>query len=188
LLRKIEEFDKCVAIAGFKNVKITDINELLRRVRKKLKYVHAQFFDARLVASKDHLYFAALNALKAFENGTNRSRDMAIEALLYATAQRQIRNAVDIIGITQNSNDVAVLTITETEQQAYDALETISELLSGSRDDAVLKMTEEKFDDIKRLFRISDRELEANLVGEGFEKKALIDLVLEHVALLATDH
>lgn len=188
MLRKVEEFDKCVAIAGFKNVKINDIDEFFRNIRKKLKYAHAQFFDAKLVASRDHLYFAALNSLKAFENGSNRSRDMAIEALLYATAQRQIRNAVDIIGITQNSNDVAVLIITSTEQQADDALETISELLSGLRNDAVLELTEEKFDDIKRLFRISDMELEANLVEEGFEKKALVDLVVEHVALLAAEH
>ena len=188
MLRKVEEINKCVAIAGFENIKVNDVDEFLRRVRKKLKHVHAQFFDARLVASKDHLYFAALNVLKAFENGSNRSRDMAIETLLYVTAQRQIKNALDIIGIDQNSNDVAVLIIAETEQQADDALETIAELLSGSRNDAVLELTEEKIDDIKRLFRISDIELEANLVGEGFQKKALIDLVVEHVALLATNH
>ena len=188
MLRKVEEFKKCVAIAGFKNVEINDIDEFLRNVRKRLKHAHAQFFDAKLVASKDHLYFAALNSLKAFENGSNRSRDMAIETLLYATAQRQIRNAVDIIGMTQNSNDVAVLIITETEPQADDALDKISELVSGSRDDAVLELTEEKFDDIRRLFRISDMELEAKLVGKGFEMKALVDLVVEHVALLATDH
>lgn len=188
MFRKVEEFDKCVAIAGFENVKVNDVDEFLRRVHKKLKHVHAQFFDARLVASKDHLYFAALNVLKAFENGSNRSRDMAIETLLYATARRQIRGALDVIGIDQDSDDVAVLIIAETEQQANDALETIAELLLGSRNDTVLELTKEKIDDIKRLFRISDMELEANLAREGSKKKALIDLVVEHVALLATDH
>ena len=185
--KKVEEFDKYIAIAGFRNVKIDNINDFFTSVRKKLETVQVQFFDAKLVASKDHLYFSALNALKAFESKLNRSKSLAVETLLYASAQRQIRNAVDMIGINPNSTEVAVLIITEMRQRAEAALEIVSELISAQRDDEVLELTDEKFADIKKLFAISDVELEAKLARKGFQKEALVDLVIEHVALLATE-
>lgn len=188
MLKKVEEFNKHIAIAGFRNVKIDNIDEFFRNVRRKLKTVHVQFFNAKLVASKEHLYFATLNALKAFASRLNRSKSLAVETLLYASAQRQIRNAVDMIGINPNSRDVAVLIIAETRQQVDAALESVSELMSAQRDDDALELTDEKFVHIKKLFGISDIELEAKLTKEGFQKEALVDLVIEHVALLATEH
>lgn len=188
MFKKVEEFDKFIGIVGLRNVKIENVDDFLRNVRREVKTVQVQFFDAKLVASRNHLYFAALNALKAFESKLNRSRNLAVEALLYASAQRQIRNAVDIIGINSNSTEVAVLMIAKRRQEADAALETVSKLILGQRDDDVLELTEEKFDDIKKLFGISDMELEAKMVRKGFQKEALVDLVIEHVALLATEH
>lgn len=184
---KMEETDKYITIAGFRNVKIDNVNEFFKIVQKKLENIEVQFFDAKLVASKDHIYFAALNALTAFENRLNRSKRLAIEVLLYASAQRQIKNAVDMIGINPNSTEVAVLIITKTKQQAETALEKVSELISGLRDDAVLELTDRKFAGIKKLFEISEMELEAKSTRKGFKKEELIDLVIEHVALLATE-
>jgi hypothetical protein len=58
--------------------------------------------------------------------------------------------------------------------------------MMGERDDSVLELTNGKVKGVKGLFGISDLELEAKLEKEGFEKEALIDLVIEHMALLAT--
>jgi len=58
--------------------------------------------------------------------------------------------------------------------------------MSGERDDKVLELTDEKFEGIKRLFGVSDLEIEAKLRGKGLEKEALVNLIIEHVALLAT--
>ncbi|MFQ5999862.1 MAG: KEOPS complex subunit Cgi121 [Candidatus Bathyarchaeia archaeon] len=186
MTKKLEGFNKHFAIAGFRNVKIKDVNRFLEDVRREVKEAHVQFFDARLIAGQQHLYFAVLNAMRAFEKKLNISSNLAVEALLYASAQRQIRKAVDMLGIKPDSSQVAVLVIAETRQGADLALETISELMSGERDDHVLELTDEKFEGIKKLFGVSDLEIEAKLRGEGFEKEALIDLVIEHVALLAT--
>lgn len=187
MIRRIEEFDKYIVTAGFRNVRIENVDGLLKDVRRKLETVQVQFFDAQLIASPDHLYFAALNALKAFNSGLHRSKSLAIEALLYASAQRQIRNAVDMIGISSGTTEVAVLIVTETRHEASTALETVSGLLSGQRDDDVLELTEEKSIGIKKLFGISDVELEAKTARRAFQKDALVDLVVEHVALLATE-
>jgi KEOPS complex subunit Cgi121 len=186
LTKKVEGFKKYVAIVGFRNVKIKDVNSFLECVRREVREAHIQFFDAKLIAGQQHLHFAALNALKAFEKKLNISSSLAIEVLLYASAQRQIRKAVNMLGIKPHSSQIAVLVIDETKRGADVALEAVSKLISGERDDHVLELTDEKFVGVKKLFSVSDLEIEAKLRKEGLEMEALVDLVIEHVALLAT--
>jgi len=186
LTKRLGDVNKYVAIAGFRNVKIKDVNYFLERVRREVGEAHVQFFDAKLIASQQHLYFAALNALKAFEKKLNISNSLAIEVLLYASAQRQIKKAVDMLGIKTHSSQVAVLVIADAKRGADIALEAVSGLISGERDDYVLELTDEKFEGVKKLFGVSDLEIEAKLRKEGLEREALVDLVIEHVALLTT--
>ncbi|NIR87949.1 hypothetical protein GWO13_10525 [Candidatus Bathyarchaeota archaeon] len=188
MIKKLEDFNRYIATAGFKNVKIQDINSFFGVIRRKAGDAQVQLFDAKLIAGGEHLYFAALNALNAFKNKTNISKSVAVETLLYASAQRQIEKAVKLLGIKPESLQVAVLIVAETEQRAASTLEAVSKLIGGERDDSVLELTNRKVKGIKRLFGISDLELEAKLGKEDFEKEALIDLVIEHMALLATQH
>jgi KEOPS complex subunit Cgi121 len=175
-----------ITIIGFRNVKIENINTFLETFRIDNKNVQIQFFNAKYIASSEHLFFAALNALNSFDKKTNISNNLAVEALLYASAQRQITKAVKMLGIKQDSLEVAVLILTESISQKNEFLKLISNIISGERDDSVLDLTDEKFRNIKQLFEISDLELEAKLQKEGQEKQALIDLVIEHMALLGT--
>ena len=186
MIKKLKKFDRHLAIVGFRNVKIEGIDRFFSVVRSKAEDVHVQFFDAKLIAGWEHLYFAALNALNAFKNKTNISKSVAVETLLYASAQRQIKNAVELLGIKPKSSQVAVLIVAETKRIAASTLKAVSKLVTGERDDSVLELTNGKVKRIKGFFSISDLELDAKLEKEGFEKKALIDLVIEHMALLAT--
>jgi len=189
LTKKLEGsngYNRYIAIAGFKNVKIKDVNGFLEQVRREVREAHVQFFDAELIAGQQHLYFAALNALKAFERKSNISSSLAIEALLYASAQRQIRKAVDMLGIKEDSSQVAVLIMAKNRQGIDDCLKIVSRLMLGERNDDVLELTDEKIEGIKKLFGVSDPEIEAKLRRKGLEREALVDLVIEHVALLAT--
>ena len=188
MIKRIESFDKYVGIAGFKNVKIEDAKGFLDSIRKKTEGVSVQFFNANLIAGPEHLYFAALNALKAFESNLNISNSLAVETLLYASAQRQIRKAVELLGIKDESSEVAVLVLAETEDKVRETLEVISEFIQGIPDDDVTELSDEKIETIRELFGISDLELEAKLEKKGFEKEALINLVMEHMALLAIEH
>jgi KEOPS complex subunit Cgi121 len=185
VIKRIEVFNRYVAITGFRDVKIKDANSLLDLVREKTESTEVQFFDAELIAGWEHLYFAVLNALKAFENGLNISNNLAIEILLYASAQRQINKAVELVGIKSISSNIAVVVLAGTEFKVDKALETVSHLILGKRNDSVLELTNEKFDGIKKLFCISETEMNAKLEKKGMEKRALTNLVIEHVALLA---
>jgi len=188
LLKQIEEFGKHVTIAGFRNVRIKDIEEFFKAMRKeKPSSVEIQFFDAKFVATWQHLYFAALNALTAFKNRENISESLAMESLLYASAQRQIRKAMKLLGIKPSSSEIAVLIIGEKLESVRSALSLVSKQVKAKRDDTVLELSKEKVADIQEIFVISDVELETVMKKGGLEK-VLADLVIERMALLATQH
>lgn len=184
MIRKVEGFGRYVAIRGFRDVHIVDVECFLTSVRQTVGDAVVQFLDAKLVAGWEHLYFATLNALKAFDNQTNISKNLAVECILYASARRQIKAAFEVIGIRENLSTIAVLIIADSEEIAAKALKRVENLISGKHDDSVLDLTKKKTVSIKALFGISDMELGTKLeVDEG---KALSELVIEHIALLVT--
>ena len=188
MLKYIEEFGKHVAIFGFRNVKIKDIEEFFKMARKeRSSSVEIQFFDAKFVATWQHLYFAALNALTAFKNRENISESLAMESLLYASAQRQIRKAMNLLGIKPSSSEIAVLIIGEKLESVSSALSLFSKQVKAERDDTILRLSEEKVAGIQKVFVISDVELETVMKKDCLEK-TLTDLVIERMALLATQH
>jgi len=185
-IKKLEGYDKFLAIAGFKDVRVRDLDAFFRLVKETTGGACVQFFDARLIAGWEHLYFAALNASNAFRNKLNISNSLAVEILLYASAQRQIKEAVRLLGLKPQSRQIAVLVLTESRERVASTLETVSEILGGKRDDSVLELTHEKVEGIRELFGITDVELGAKLEKKGLDSRALTDLVIEHGALLTT--
>lgn len=183
LLKYLKEFDKFLIIAGLKHVKIDDAKALFTQLRRAPK-PQIQIFDANCVASQQHLFFAALNALKAFQDKLNISSSLAVEALLYASGQRQIQKSVDMLGIKPMTHNVAVLIIADSEDEAIETLNKISNTIDGKFDDSVIEVTAEKYASLKRLFRISNREIEAKTERKNSEKEALIYLIIERGALL----
>ncbi|NWF87215.1 hypothetical protein HXY32_05340 [Candidatus Bathyarchaeota archaeon] len=186
MLKHIREFDRHILITGFKNVKIRNPTEFLKKIQKeKLSSVEIQFFDAQYVASWQHLYFAALNALTAFKNRGNISKSLTVETMLYASAQRQIRKAMELLGITPKTSRIAVLIIAEKPKNVESTLQIISMFTNKQHDDAVLELTEEKKVIIQKAFGISDVELKT-VMKKGSLESTLTNLVIERMALLTT--
>lgn len=178
-----EVLGKYLIVEGFKNVKIRyDIDEFLSLIRSKAGSCHIQVLDASLVAGFEHLYFAVLNALKSFEAGLNISRSLAVEVLLFASGQDQIRRAIEILGVKPSSCNVALIIVADNHGEAVSALNNISDFLGGERDQSVIELTEEKISTIVRKFNISEAELEASM--RGSLKDALKSVIIERAALL----
>jgi KEOPS complex subunit Cgi121 len=178
------DFDRYLGIQGIRNSKLNDVTAFLNRVRRRLTAPSIQFFNANLIAGQEHLYFAVLNALSAFKNNLNISATLSVETLLYASAQRQIKRAVEMLGVKPNTTDIAVLVIGKTEEEARAALHEILQMLSGEPDDKVLGLTDEKARKIQEAFKISDLALDTQMMRQGDRNEALVNLVLEHMALL----
>ncbi len=189
MLKVIQEFRKSLMITGFRTAGIKNTADFLKAVNaKKASAVEVQFLDATLVATWEHLYFAALNALMAFKNRENISKTLAMETMLCASAQRQITKATEQTGIKPTSTEIALLIIGNTDREVKSALAAIQARIHVEADDGVLEMSEEKAKAIVKAFGISDLELEAVRKNGEEEEKALVSLVIERMALLATQH
>lgn len=183
---KLDDFNRHMTIAGFREVKLKDVNRFFQAVKEKTDNVCVQFFDASLVAGWQHILFAALGALNAFKGKVNISSSLAMETLLYSSAQRQIKDAVKLIGIKPSSRHVAVLVLASTPREASNVLNVVSQRLGGERDDSVLELTDNKMASLRKLFQISTVELETKVQHREPGKQAFSDLVIEHMALLVT--
>jgi KEOPS complex subunit Cgi121 len=185
IIHVVEEA-KYVQITGFKNVEVKNAKELLRDVRNgKGTTVQVQFFNASIVATWEHLYFALLNALTAFRTKRNVSRSLAVEIVLYASAQRQIRKAIELIGVKAGCNDVAVVVVGETLGDVEASVSEASTLLNREPDERVLELSTAKALAIREAFAITEEELTV-VVKEGDANQALVDVVIERMALLST--
>jgi tRNA threonylcarbamoyladenosine modification (KEOPS) complex Cgi121 subunit len=186
MLKQIKEFEKYIIITGFKDVKIEDTEEFLKIINKEKPLgVEIQFFDASLIATWQHLYFAAINALTAFKNKMNISKSLAMETLLYASAQRQIKKTMEIMGIKPGMSEIAVLIIGEKPAMLKSALQVVLRHINAEQDDAVLGLSKRKNELIRKTFGVSEVELKTVMKKNDLEN-ALTSLVIERMALLAT--
>lgn len=71
----------------------------------------AVLFDPDLVCGPAHLLSAAEHAVRAFRNGTNRSKTLATEIILYAAGDRQISRAMRKMNPKDPEEPVAVVVI-----------------------------------------------------------------------------
>jgi KEOPS complex subunit Cgi121 len=186
MLKHIEEAGKYLEITGFRNLSIEDAEDFVKAARKGVpQSIWVQFFNAELVATWQHLYFAVLNALLAFKNKSNISKSVAMEAMLYASAQRQIRKAIELIGVKCASANVAVVVIGESAESVESVLSAVSKHVGKETNDSVLELSKEKLHSIREAFGITKTELETVMEKDN-DMDALVNLVIERVALLST--
>ena len=184
MLKQITEYNKYVEITGFRNIKIENTPAFLSILNKLLPGdIEIQFSDADFVASWEHLYFAIVNALTAFKNKRNISKSLAVETVLYASAQRQIKKAIDTIGVKPTTRNVAMIIIAENTNALKTGLSIVVQHLGIKPDETVLELSKTKIHLLRHAFDISDTELET---ATGDSNVVLVNFVIERVALLST--
>jgi tRNA threonylcarbamoyladenosine modification (KEOPS) complex Cgi121 subunit len=175
-----------VGITGFRNVNIADFKNFLEATRsEKPRDVWVQFFNAELVATWEHLYFAAVNALTAFKNKRGISKSLAMETMLYASAQRQITKALAQMGVKQGVSNVAVTAIGASRESVEAALAEVSKQVGAEPDESVLELQRGKVQGICEAFGITQKELDT-VMENGDAQRALVNKVAERMALLHT--
>jgi tRNA threonylcarbamoyladenosine modification (KEOPS) complex Cgi121 subunit len=186
MIKYIREHGKLFEITGFRNSQIANVKRFMDTLTKELPVdTEVQMFDADLIATWQHLFFAVLNALTAFKNKRNLSRSIGVETALYASSQRQIRKALSLIGLAPDSNNVAVIIIGKKIASIEAVKLLIEKKLNSKLDDAVLDLSDSKIKRIISAFQISSAEFNAVSSRDNYNQ-AVIDLVIERVALLST--
>src|SRR2546428_402220 len=124
--------------------------------------------DARSVFGRDHLESAVLHAIRAREERKMSSRSVAMEALLYAAGARQVQDAIQSVGLRQDTTAIGVVLF------GSPRVDDFIHDMGWSRDDRVLNA------DGKSLERLGISDREAKTVSD----RQQADLILEKVALL----
>lgn len=186
MFKRIEEFDKFVSIIGFRNVEIVNVDQFVEKIREATKPALVQIFDADCVAGFEHLFFATLNALRAFSQKNNISETVDMESLLYASGQRQIRKAIEMTGVKSGTSNVAVLILGDDRLKIQNGEKRVNGLIKGVRDDQVLEVkSQEKIHKLMKLFNITELELRSLSDRKAADYKMITKLIIERGALLA---
>ena len=170
---------KAVGVAGGV-AEIENVEELLQKVRK-VDGEHgtvSQLFDATRIAGKAHLVHASKLALIAQATKTNFASSLGIELMCWVAAERQINKVFDKVGLREDSEALAVLTVGDRPAQVRQALGALVLELGIERDDGVLEISPRKIPILSKIYSISKPALEISEVQK---------LVLERVSLLALE-
>ncbi|MEM4650058.1 MAG: KEOPS complex subunit Cgi121, partial [Candidatus Bathyarchaeia archaeon] len=153
---------------------------------KKVSDVEFQLLNLSLIAGKEHLYFSILNALHAFKNKKNFSKSLGVEILLYASAQKQIRNAIEIIGV-KPGQPIVLVAINSNKSKLEDFFFQASKFFITKIEDLnINELNDEKIQKIREAFKISEEEVKAIKVKGIPLQEILKKLIIERIALLST--
>jgi KEOPS complex subunit Cgi121 len=147
---------------------IRDIDEFLKKVAaiEKRHSITIQFFRADRIFGAEHLVSAAEKAVRSIENKTSMSKNLGMEIMLYAAAERQTSEALRNIGIFKGIAEMGLVVIGQVPKNIF-------EELGLERDDSVLDPEGKDYS----IFGITPEEIE--IIGDA----RVPELVLEKVAL-----
>ncbi|MEF8879932.1 MAG: KEOPS complex subunit Cgi121 [Candidatus Thermoplasmatota archaeon] len=156
---------------------ISDVEVFLKQVRNYFEKhgVSAQVFDADMIYGKNHLISAVKHAERAIENGANSADSLEMEVLLYASGERQLKNAIPKMGVKPGRGNIAFVLLKQKNTDISDKMiGKMLDVFKLKRNDKVL----EGDPYILKKFGIKDEELET------VSKDKYEDLILEKVALV----
>ncbi|MDR0887705.1 MAG: hypothetical protein LBM39_00760 [Candidatus Methanoplasma sp.] len=94
--------------------------------------------DPEMVCGKDHILSAVAHAERAFRNGTNRSKTLLTEIILYAAGDRQIGRATERMRPKPDTDEmVAVLLDIENPRIEEIGLERCDGIMDASESKAI---------------------------------------------------
>ena len=187
MIYEVSEFDKYLLVTVIEHVKISKVEEFLEELRRKSPETEVQVLRPDRVAGAEHLFFASLNALNAFNQKTNLCKGLPMEILLFASAQRQIKNAIEMLGLKDESTKFALVAVSNDKGKLKDLLEMVLSITEGKENDAALDIwSKKKMEELKKVYGISERELDATTSTKTCVEKALKNSIIERMAILLT--
>lgn len=157
-----------ITIHSYENNSIGDIPSFLKKINKITKtnedsIIQLLFTDN--ICGMSCLKQAITQAFKSFDENENFAKDKGLEICVRLSAQRQITEALKILGIKDNSNITVVYIDTNDNQ-----ISEVEKLLSNRNDDLI---EEYDLDNIVKVYGLDSNE---NIVQRLNEKIALLSL------------
>ena len=147
---------------------ITNISSLLKQVDEITSLKDdsiIQLMDTDYICGTNHLKQGISQAIKSFDEETNFANDKGLEICVRLSAQKQISEALKLLGIKEKGN-ITVVFINSSEEQ----INKISDLLNTQNDDLLEDFDEEQ---IRNAYHIKEN---VDIVDYLNEKIALLTL------------
>jgi len=154
---------------------IKDIDDFLQEVTSfsQDNNMVIQAFNADLIYGKNHLISAVDHAIRAMERKTNTTNSLAMEILLYAAGERQLKLAIPKMGVKKGVANIAFVIVHDKKRDERMVDELLKDL-SLKREDGILEGNE----DTLRAFSLNDQAIKT------VTKDKYGDLILEKVAMV----
>jgi len=118
--------------------------------------------DPAHVYGKDHIISAMMHAERAFRNGTNRSKTMLTETILYAAGERQISKALAKMKPKEGCEAMVAAT--------FGIKDLRLDMIEATEDDSMIACTPEKAE------RLGIDPLNIRLEDRALEMVAMMDI------------
>jgi tRNA threonylcarbamoyladenosine modification (KEOPS) complex Cgi121 subunit len=174
---------------GFRGSRVDDPQSVLQKLRRSADGVDLQLLRADRVAGKEHIIYAAWNAVDSFRSKDRRAKKLSMEFLLFASGEHQIIEAIKLLGVTTTNPELVVVGLSRATLDPVVLGKMVMKTVGGTPDDLVLEIdTPSKASNLKRAFHISETEIESSRMPGESEESVLKRLVIERSALLALEN
>lgn len=147
-----------------------------------------QFMRPDFIAGVEHLLSASENAVNAWNGEYMISRNLDIEVVLYASAQRQIDQAFEDMGTIDGLETVALVAIGDSSDEIERCI-ALAQRNVGRSKDPPFQMSKKRFKRICEHFNIPDTELDAIASSTSLQSRydALKKAVVSRVSMVALE-
>lgn len=174
---------------GFRDVQVDDPKKLLKALRNAFGKMELQLLRADRIADREHLLFAARNAVDSFKGKDRRTKHFSMEFLLFVSGEHQIVEAIELLGVTPSTKELVLAGFSEADPDLDFLAETVLQMLRGVPDDSVMGFqNQKKLADLRRAYKISDKEMKSSRVLGETSKMVLQRLVIERSAMLVLEN
>ncbi len=182
--------DYAVGITAFNITGLNDSTQLLAHITRSNEISGKpliQFFNADNIAGWMHLYTAAYFTVKSLITLSTKIKSVELELLRWVSAQKQLSDAINLVGVKEGDKRIAVLSLGLDEKEIRDEILRIINEYNLKEQLELLDIDESKILRLKRLFQISDIEFNSLLEDrDNFEssKTLILKLIINRIAAL----
>jgi KEOPS complex subunit Cgi121 len=182
---QIPHFELHGWISAF-DTKPESVEDLFRNAAEKHPSVSLQLVDLDRVPGQRYLLLATVNALESFHSKQPIAKTLGMELLLYIAGEKQITEALGIVGVTPRTRRVAAIAVGASAEEISAAANSLAETLGLSDNDQLLDdWPLERIKNVRSGFEIGEKELKAVIRKREPVSAAIERLAVERSAMLA---
>ncbi|MHA2219086.1 MAG: KEOPS complex subunit Cgi121 [Candidatus Hodarchaeales archaeon] len=160
----------------------TEILSLLNQLTKEYTLLGAQLFDYRLIWGYRHIHSAIWHAAKADKAGSMISKSLPMEFMIFAAGCRQIKKAIELIGIQEDTYKIIGILLASKESLLSESYSSVKKKLKFQSDLTVIDNYSEKKEVVVKHLKNEGYNISSQISDQDIEK-----IFLQKVALLTLE-